>query len=230
RGLLETPRGSPARRRAPVRAQADRGEHRADDEALVRAKLVCEPARQDVRNRRCTHLRRLLQLRSALGAPEHRDGPRHRQPHARATVVAAVRSRRSARCIRGALDRRRPPRMDRPHERRRVAACRGTRGDRRQPGADRAHDAASHRRATVTHARATRRDWLGLAVIALPCVVYAMDLTVLNLAIPSISRDLKPSAAQLLWIIDIYGFMVAGMLITMGTLGDRIGRRRLLMI
>ncbi len=72
-------------------------------------------------------------------------------------------------------------------------------------------------------ARATTRDWLGLAVIALPCIVYSMDLTVLNLAIPSISRELHPSAAQLLWIIDIYGFMVAGMLITMGTLGDRIG-------
>jgi len=77
--------------------------------------------------------------------------------------------------------------------------------------------------------RATHREWLGLAVIALPCIVYAMDLTVLNLAVPAISRELHPSAAQLLWIIDIYGFMVAGMLITMGTLGDRIGRRRLLM-
>jgi len=83
---------------------------------------------------------------------------------------------------------------------------------------------------TTVSKRATHRDWLGLAVIALPCVVYAMDLTVLNLAIPAISRELKPSATQLLWIIDIYGFMVAGMLITMGTLGDRIGRRRLLML
>lgn len=57
-----------------------------------------------------------------------------------------------------------------------------------------------------------------------------MDLTVLNLAVPALSADLKPSAAQLLWIIDIYGFMVAGFLIPMGTLGDRIGRRRLLLI
>jgi DHA2 family multidrug resistance protein-like MFS transporter len=56
-----------------------------------------------------------------------------------------------------------------------------------------------------------------------------MDLTVLHLAVPSISADLRPSSAQLLWIIDIYGFMVAGFLVTMGTLGDRIGRRRLLM-
>lgn len=79
-------------------------------------------------------------------------------------------------------------------------------------------------------ARATRREWTGLAVIALPCAVYAMDLTVLNLAMPAISAELKPSAAQLLWIIDIYGFLVAGFLITMGTLGDRIGRRRLLLI
>ncbi len=78
--------------------------------------------------------------------------------------------------------------------------------------------------------KATRREWLGLAVIALPCLLYSMDLTVLNLAVPQLSADLKPSAAQLLWIVDIYGFMVAGSLITMGTLGDRIGRRKLLLI
>jgi MFS transporter, DHA2 family, multidrug resistance protein len=78
--------------------------------------------------------------------------------------------------------------------------------------------------------RATRREWIGLAVIALPCLLYSMDLTVLNLAVPRLSADLKPSSAQLLWIIDIYGFLVAGSLITMGTLGDRIGRRRLLLI
>jgi len=57
-----------------------------------------------------------------------------------------------------------------------------------------------------------------------------MDLTVLHLAVPQLSADLRPSSAQLLWIIDIYGFLVAGSLITMGTLGDRIGRRRLLLI
>lgn len=78
--------------------------------------------------------------------------------------------------------------------------------------------------------KATRRDWIGLAAIALPCLVYAMDLTVLNLALPAISADLKPTGSQLLWIVDIYGFLVAGFLITMGTLGDRIGRRRLLLI
>src|SRR5258707_1490931 len=78
--------------------------------------------------------------------------------------------------------------------------------------------------------RATRREWIGLAVIALPCMLYAMDLTVLNLAVPKLSADLKPTSSQLLWIVDIYGFMVAGLLITMGTLGDRIGRRRLLLI
>jgi DHA2 family multidrug resistance protein-like MFS transporter len=76
---------------------------------------------------------------------------------------------------------------------------------------------------------ATRREWIGLAVLALPCLLYSMDLTVLNLAVPALAADLKPSAAQLLWIVDIYGFLVAGSLITMGTLGDRIGRRRLLL-
>jgi MFS transporter, DHA2 family, multidrug resistance protein len=80
-----------------------------------------------------------------------------------------------------------------------------------------------------TAPRAGRREWIGLAVLALACVLYAMDLTVLHLAVPSLSADLQPSSAQLLWITDIYGFMVAGFLVTMGTLGDRIGRRRLLL-
>ncbi len=84
--------------------------------------------------------------------------------------------------------------------------------------------------AETAPARATRREWVALGVIALPCLVYAMDLTVLNLALPAISADLRPSASELLWIIDIYGFMVAGLLITMGTLGDKLGRRRLLLI
>jgi DHA2 family multidrug resistance protein-like MFS transporter len=78
--------------------------------------------------------------------------------------------------------------------------------------------------------KAGRREWIGLAVLALACLLYVMDLTVLHLAVPAISADLEPTSAQLLWIIDIYGFLVAGSLITMGTLGDRIGRRRLLLI
>src|SRR5687768_14851857 len=77
---------------------------------------------------------------------------------------------------------------------------------------------------------AGRREWIGLGVFALACLLYVMDLTVLHLAVPSLSADLKPSSSQLLWIVDIYGFVVAGSLITMGTLGDRIGRRRLLLI
>jgi MFS transporter, DHA2 family, multidrug resistance protein len=79
-------------------------------------------------------------------------------------------------------------------------------------------------------ARAGRREWVGLAVLALSALLYVMDLTVLHLAVPAISADLQPTSAQLLWIIDIYGFLIAGSLITMGTLGDRIGRRRLLLI
>jgi DHA2 family multidrug resistance protein-like MFS transporter len=84
--------------------------------------------------------------------------------------------------------------------------------------------------ATVDAPKAGRREWIGLAVIALPCLVYAMDLTVLYLAVPHLSADLQPSSAQLLWIVDIYGFLVAALLVTMGTLGDRIGRRRLLLL
>lgn len=82
----------------------------------------------------------------------------------------------------------------------------------------------------TTPPKATTRDWIGLAVIALPCLLYSMDLTVLNLAIPTLSARLRPSPSELLWIIDVYGFLVAGSLVTMGTLGDRIGRRRLLLI
>ena len=83
---------------------------------------------------------------------------------------------------------------------------------------------------STTPPRAGRREWIGLAVLALACLLYVMDLTVLHLAVPSISEDLRPSSSQLLWIIDIYGFMVAGFLVTMGTLGDRVGRRRLLLV
>ncbi|MGW2013534.1 MFS transporter [Streptomyces sp. NPDC001927] len=78
--------------------------------------------------------------------------------------------------------------------------------------------------------RAGRREWIGLVVLALPTVLLSMDLTVLHLAIPTISSELRPSAPELLWITDIYGFTLAGFLITMGTLGDRVGRRRLLLI
>lgn len=82
----------------------------------------------------------------------------------------------------------------------------------------------------TNYPQAGRREWIGLAVLAIACVLYAMDLTVLHLAVPSLSAELKPTSVELLWIVDIYGFLVAGSLITMGTLGDRIGRRRLLLI
>ncbi|MBB4931077.1 DHA2 family multidrug resistance protein-like MFS transporter [Lipingzhangella halophila] len=77
--------------------------------------------------------------------------------------------------------------------------------------------------------RAGRREWLGLAVLALPTVLLALDTSVLYLALPHLATDLEPSSAQALWAMDIYGFMIAGFLITMGTLGDRIGRRKLLL-
>lgn len=78
--------------------------------------------------------------------------------------------------------------------------------------------------------RAGKREWTGLAVLAFPCFLLALDFTVLHLAVPKITADLAPSSTQLLWIVDIYGFFIASSLITMGTLGDRIGRRKLLMI
>ncbi|GAA3748746.1 MFS transporter [Salinactinospora qingdaonensis] len=78
--------------------------------------------------------------------------------------------------------------------------------------------------------RAGRREWLGLAVLVLPTLLLSIDLSVLYLALPHLGADLGASSVQQLWILDIYAFILAGFLITMGTLGDRIGRRRLLLI
>ncbi|HLJ99368.1 MAG TPA: MFS transporter, partial [Streptosporangiaceae bacterium] len=79
-------------------------------------------------------------------------------------------------------------------------------------------------------ARAGRKEWTGLAVLLLPLLLVSMDVSVLYFAVPFISRDLGPSSTQQLWIFDVYGFVLAGLLITMGSLGDRIGRRRLLLL
>jgi MFS transporter, DHA2 family, multidrug resistance protein len=78
--------------------------------------------------------------------------------------------------------------------------------------------------------KAGKREWLGLAVLTLPTLLVSMDMTVMYLVIPAVSESLQPGSAELLWITDIYGFLEAGLLITMGTVGDRIGRRRLLFI
>ncbi|MFI7536581.1 MFS transporter [Streptosporangium sp. NPDC049376] len=78
--------------------------------------------------------------------------------------------------------------------------------------------------------RAGRREWTGLAVLALPTLLVALDIGVLFLAVPHLSADLGTSSVEQLWIADVYGFLLAGFLITMGTLGDRVGRRRLLLI
>lgn len=84
--------------------------------------------------------------------------------------------------------------------------------------------------APVIPRRAGAAEWAGLAVLALPTVLLGLDVTVLYLVLPAMAEALDPSATQTLWIMDAYGFFIAGFLITMGTLGDRIGRRRLLRI
>ncbi|OZG28263.1 MFS transporter [Williamsia sp. 1138] len=81
-----------------------------------------------------------------------------------------------------------------------------------------------------THHTAGAKEWLGLVVLAFAVLLIAIDATVLDIALPFLSADLEPTSTQLLWIIDVYSFVLAGLLITMGTLGDRIGRRRLLLI
>lgn len=78
--------------------------------------------------------------------------------------------------------------------------------------------------------RAGTREWTALAVLALPALLITLDSTVLHLAVPHLSASLHPSGLQLLWAVDVYSFLIASLLIIAGTLGDRIGRRRLLLI
>ena len=81
-----------------------------------------------------------------------------------------------------------------------------------------------------TTTKAGRREWLGLAVLAFPAFLISIDFSVLTLAVPKISEALHPSATELLWVVDIYGFMLAGFLVIMGSLGDKIGSRKLLLM
>ncbi|GIJ63028.1 MFS transporter [Virgisporangium aurantiacum] len=78
--------------------------------------------------------------------------------------------------------------------------------------------------------KAGRREWIGLAVLALPTLLLSLDVSVLYLALPQLSAELGADSTEQLWILDIYSFLLAGFLVTMGTLGDRIGRRRLLLV
>jgi MFS transporter, DHA2 family, multidrug resistance protein len=82
----------------------------------------------------------------------------------------------------------------------------------------------------MSQTMATRREWIGLAVLTLPTLLLAVDVSVLYLALPQMSTQLGAGATEQLWIMDIYGFLLAGFLVTMGSLGDRIGRRKLLLI
>ncbi|MEU7788750.1 MFS transporter [Amycolatopsis sp. NPDC049159] len=84
--------------------------------------------------------------------------------------------------------------------------------------------------APVAEVRAGRRAWVGLAVLALPALLVSLDVFVLVLALPKLAVSLHADGTEQLWIMDTYGFMVAGFMVTMGTLGDRIGRRKLLLI
>jgi DHA2 family multidrug resistance protein-like MFS transporter len=78
--------------------------------------------------------------------------------------------------------------------------------------------------------KAGPREWFALVVLTLPVLVISVTATVLSFALPLISAGLRPTSAELLWIVDVYAFVLAGLLIAMGSLGDRIGRRRLLLV
>ncbi|MDQ1057144.1 DHA2 family multidrug resistance protein-like MFS transporter [Arthrobacter globiformis] len=74
------------------------------------------------------------------------------------------------------------------------------------------------------------RDWFALALLMFPVLLVAVDNTALTFALPAIARSLDPSGVQLLWVVDAYALVLAGLLVAMGSLGDRIGRRRLLLV
>lgn len=82
----------------------------------------------------------------------------------------------------------------------------------------------------LTPVRVGRRGWAALAVLMLPVLLVSVDNTVLNFALPAISEALTPSGTELLWMIDIYPLILAGLLVSMGSIGDRIGRRTLLLV
>ena len=75
-----------------------------------------------------------------------------------------------------------------------------------------------------------KRAWVALAVLMLPVLLIAIDNTVLAFALPAIAEDFRPAASTQLWIVDVYSLVLAALLVAMGSLGDRIGRRRLLLI
>jgi DHA2 family multidrug resistance protein-like MFS transporter len=83
---------------------------------------------------------------------------------------------------------------------------------------------------TTPAPRAGSKEWTAFAVLMLPLLLVSMDVSVLYFAIPFISQDMAPSATQQLWIMDMYGFVLATLLIPMGSVGDRVGRRKLIII
>lgn len=88
-----------------------------------------------------------------------------------------------------------------------------------------ANEASSHQPITTP-----RRAWAALAVLLLPVLLIAVDNTILAFALPSIAQEFRPAATTQLWIVDVYSLVLATLLVAMGSLGDRIGRRRMLMI
>ncbi|MFE0515368.1 MFS transporter [Streptomyces sp. NPDC058964] len=72
--------------------------------------------------------------------------------------------------------------------------------------------------------------WVVLVVLCVSLLLVALDATVLHVAVPAVTEDLRPGAIELLWIVDVYPLVCASLLILFGTLGDRVGRRRILLL
>ncbi len=107
---------------------------------------------------------------------------------------------------------------------------RASKGDERHGADGRGRGAGMDRMATMTTTATSgdARRWAAFAILCVSLLVIMLDNTILNVALPTIARDLSTTASQLQWIVDSYVLVFAGLLLTMGSLGDRFGRKRAL--
>ena len=88
----------------------------------------------------------------------------------------------------------------------------------------------SIRAPAIGHDQTSRRRWAALVVVCLAALIINVDNTILNVALPTLVRDLRATSSELQWIVDSYAMVFAGLLFVGGSLADRFGRRRFFLI
>src|SRR4051812_13564195 len=205
--------------------RGDRAGHRADALADPRARLrvVGQPRRVQHRERRPRHRDR---RDDRLRADRAVDGARHRRPRPalrRTLVRLARRARRGPGLRRRDLAARSPGRRHRQLLRLRVVEPLADRVRRRPPGA-RASARKGRGGGVVRDSR-----WVALGVLCTSLLVIVIDNTIVNVALPTLVRELDADVSELQWVVDAYTLVFAGLLLPAGALGDRYGRRRTLL-